>query len=61
MAGLSLAAMKDKKRGEPLLAELMAAGNADPDVLAAAASLGMRVPAGATVAPPLPTRGKGKK
>jgi predicted Zn-dependent protease len=42
IAAVSLAAMKDKKRGEPAVKELLAAGSADPDLLAAAASLGIK-------------------
>ncbi len=43
MAAVSLAAMKDKKRAEPAVKGLLAAGSADPDLLAAAASLGIKV------------------
>jgi len=45
MAAMSLAAMKDKKRAEPAVKALLAAGNADPDLLAAAASIGIKAPA----------------
>ena len=43
MTAVSLAAMKDKKRAEPAIAGLLAAGVLDPDLLAAAASLGVKV------------------
>jgi hypothetical protein len=43
MAAVSLAAMKDKKRADPAVRSLLAAGSADPDLLAAAASLGIKV------------------
>jgi hypothetical protein len=45
MVAVSLAAMKDKKRAEPAIKALFAAGIGDPDLLAAAASIGMRTPA----------------
>jgi len=45
MAAVSLAAMKDKKRAEPAIKALLATGNLDPDVLAAAASIGIKTAA----------------
>ncbi len=42
MAAVSLGAMKDKKRGEPAVESLLDSGCADPDLLAAAAALGMK-------------------
>ncbi len=44
LAAVSLAAMKDKKRAEPAVKGLLAAGCIDPDLLAAAASLGIKTP-----------------
>jgi hypothetical protein len=42
LAAVSLAAMKDRKRGEPYLAELLATGSQHPDLVAAALSLGFK-------------------
>jgi len=57
MAAVSLTAMKDKKRAEPAVKDLLATGSADPDLLAAAATLGLH-PAGA---PPVPSGRKGRR
>ena len=45
-AAMALGAIKDQKRGKPLVASLLAAGDLNPDVIAAAKALGMPVPAG---------------
>jgi predicted Zn-dependent protease len=44
MVAVSLAAMKDKKRADPAIKELLAAGILDPDLLAAAVSIGIKTP-----------------
>ena len=46
-AAMALAAIKDQKRGKPLVASLLAAGDTNPDVITAAKALGMPVPAAA--------------
>jgi len=51
VAAVSLAAMKDKKRAEPAIKGLLAAGSADPDLLAAAASIGIKTVAKPAVKP----------
>jgi hypothetical protein len=51
MVAVSLAAMKDRKRGDPAIHALLAAGIADPDLLAAAASIGLKAPPPARPAP----------
>jgi len=55
MVAVSLAAMKDRKRAEPAIKALLAAGIADPDLLAASASMGLRAPA-SPAAPRAPGR-----
>ena len=42
MAAVALAAMKDKKRGTDYIKALLASGIQDPDLVAAAASLGIK-------------------
>ncbi len=51
VAALSLAAAKDRKRAEPIIKDLLEAGSRDPDVLAAAASIGMKTGVPAAPAP----------
>jgi tetratricopeptide (TPR) repeat protein len=51
MSAISLATMKDKKRAEPAVKSLIAGGSGDPDLLAAAASLGIKVAAKPPFAP----------
>ncbi len=43
-AAMALGAVKDQKRGKPLVTALLAAGDTNPDVVAAAKGLGMTVP-----------------
>jgi hypothetical protein len=49
--------MKDKKRADLAVKALLAAGSADPDLLAAAASIGIKT-AGPKVPVPAPKKGK---
>jgi hypothetical protein len=44
-AVMALAAEKDAKRGKPLAASLVAAGDVNPDIAAAAASFGIKTKA----------------